>query len=340
MDIELTILIILVLLNGFFASAEVALISIKPGELKRMGELGKRGSALKILSGDTGRFLATVQVGVTFAGFLASAFAADAFSDPITDYLEGIGFNYLSHKNLDIVVVVFITIILSFVSLVFGELVPKQIGLRYPGKIALNAAIPLLLFARFTSPFVWILDKSVAVIIRIIGLSKTSEKVSEEEIMALIDLGAESGAIEKSERGMISNVFALNDMPCSKIMIHRSRVLALDENASPDDVAQKFLESGYAVLPVYKNSIDNITGIIYYKDFFGAYAANKGCYPALKDVVKVPCFVPENAKISVLVENMRSSSGEFVILLDEFGGTAGIVTGHDIIHTLVDEKQD
>ncbi|WP_288561793.1 DUF21 domain-containing protein, partial [uncultured Victivallis sp.] len=211
--LQLLFLGFLILLNAFFASSEVALISLKPATVRRLGtEGGRRGRRLADLVGNSGRFLATVQVGVTFAGFMASAFAADTFSEPVTDWLYGWGFQFFSKKILGGVIMVAITILLSYISLVFGELVPKQLGLRYAEAVALNVAGPIDFIARVTAPFVWFLNASVNFVLRLFGVTPgNSQEVTEEEIRMMVDIGEENGAIESDEKRMIENVFEFNN---------------------------------------------------------------------------------------------------------------------------------
>ena len=201
MILQLLFLLFLIALNAFFASSEVALISLKPATVRRLGsEGGSRGRRLAALVENSGRFLATVQVGVTFAGFMASAFAAESFSDSVTLWLEQHVFTLLSHATLDALVVLAITVLLSYVSLVFGELLPKQLGLRYAEGIALHVAGPIDFLAKITAPFVWVLNASVNFFLKLFGIQPSSEQeVTEEEIRMMVDIGEENGAIESDE---------------------------------------------------------------------------------------------------------------------------------------------
>ena len=225
--LQLLFLGFLILLNAFFASSEVALISLKPATVRRLGtEGGRRGRRLADLVGNSGRFLATVQVGVTFAGFMASAFAADTFSEPVTGWLYGLGFQFLSKKILGGVIMVAITILLSYISLVFGELVPKQLGLRYAEAVALNVAGPIDFIARVTAPFVWFLNASVDFVLRLFGVTPgNSQEVTEEEIRMMVDIGEENGAIESDEKRMIENVFEFNNTTAAEVMTHRTEMV-------------------------------------------------------------------------------------------------------------------
>ena len=197
---QILILVLLIFLNAFFASSEVALISLKQSAVRRLAANGgRRGRRLAQLLSNSGRFLATVQVGVTFAGFMASAFAAESFAGPLTGYLISQGVDCVSDATLEGIIVVVITILLSYVSLVFGELVPKQLGLRYAETVALNVAGPINFLANVTAPFVWILNTSVSIVMKLFGSVKEDEQeVTEEEIRMMEDIGEEKGVIEKT----------------------------------------------------------------------------------------------------------------------------------------------
>ena len=235
--IQIVFLVVLLICNAFFSAAEVALISLKPVTLDELKKHGKRGKALGQLSSDTGRFLATVQVGVTLAGFLASAFASNAFSDPLAKWLNG--FCGLSFESLDQICVVAITIILSYFSLVFGELAPKQIALRYSSFVALNSAIPIHYLARFASPLVWLLNNSVKAVMMPFGPAKETRKITEEEIRSLVNLGEKDGLLAPDERRIIQNVFELDDITCGEIMTRRDAIIAVEVGEPREEIEKR-----------------------------------------------------------------------------------------------------
>ena len=330
---QLFFLIVLVICNAFFSAAEAALISLKPVTLEELSKHGKRGRILSRLSADTGTFLATVQIGVTLAGFLASAFASNAFSDPLAKKLHA-HIPGLSFESLDQICVVVITVALSYFSLVFGELVPKQIALRYSSAIALNTAIPVHVFFRITSPLVWFLNSSVNLVMKPFGSSENNRKVTEEEIRSLVNMGEKDGLIAPEERRIIQNVFELDDITCGEIMTRRGVLSAIEEGDSAEKIEQLLVEKDFSAYPVCRGGIDRIVGILYVADYF-RFKQKNGCSPKPADVMKKPHFVPDGATLQQVLRDMRRDGFEIAVVLDEFGGTAGIVTRDDLLEELV-----
>ena len=318
--------------NAFFSAAEVALISLKPVALEELTKHGKRGKALGQLSSDTGRFLATVQIGVTLAGFLASAFASNAFSDPLARFLDKAG--GLSFESIDEICVVVITIILSYFSLVFGELTPKQIALRFAPAIALNTAIPVLILSRVTAPLVWLLNNSVNLLMKPFGPEKKSQKITEEEIRSLVNMGEKDGLIAPDERRIIQNVFDLDDITCGEIMTRRGVISSIEAGDSPESIERLMIAKGFPAFPVCRGGIDQIIGILYVADYF-RFKLKNGQSPLPVAVMRKPHFVPEGATVLHVLSNMRKGEFEIAVVLDEFGGTAGIVTRDDLLEELV-----
>jgi putative hemolysin len=333
--LHLVFLAVLILCNAFFSAAEVALISLKPVTLEQLSKKGKSGRILGSLSLDTGRFLATVQVGVTFAGFLASAFAADTFSDPVAHWVYyDVGFTGLSEATIDHISVVLITMALSYFSLVFGELVPKQIALRYASFVALHSAIPIHYFAKLASPLVWLLNNSVKAVMLPFGAAGNSEKVTEEEIRSLINMGEKDGLIDADERRIIQNVFELDDILCGDIMTRRGAVFALEAGAPPEEVERHLMEKRFSAYPVYRGTIDRVIGILYAADYF-RLKLKMGQPPLPVAVMRKPHFVPEGATVLQVLHDMQREQFEIAVVLDEFGGTAGVVTRDDLLEELV-----
>lgn len=332
MQSQIIFLIILVVCNAFFSAAEAALISLKPVSLETLSKKGKRGRILAQLSADTGRFLATVQIGVTIAGFLASAFASNAFSDPLARLLDREG--GLSPESIDQICVFVITVVLSFFTLVFGELVPKQIALRYTEAIALNTAIPVHVLSRITSPLVWLLNGSVSLIMKPFGPAEQNQKITEEEIRSLVNMGEKDGLLAPDERRIIQNVFDLDDITCGEIMTRRGVISAIEEEDSSEAIERILVEKRFSAYPVCRGGIDQITGILYAADYF-RFKLKDGRPPLPVDVMKKPHFVSEGATVLHVLRNMRRDGFEFAVVLDEFGGAAGIVTRADLLEELV-----
>lgn len=339
--LQLLFLGFLILLNAFFASSEVALISLKPATVRRLGTEGRRrGRRLADLVGNSGRFLATVQVGVTFAGFMASAFAADTFSEPVTGWLYGLGFQFLSKKILGGVIMVAITILLSYISLVFGELVPKQLGLRYAEAVALNVAGPIDFIARVTAPFVWFLNASVNFVLRLFGVTPgNSQEVTEEEIRMMVDIGEENGAIESDEKRMIENVFEFNNTTAAEVMTHRTEMVALDIEAPPEEVEKVLMSCGFSRVPVYREDIDEIIGFLHFREYLSAKVQGNSA-PDIRKLLKPVYLAPETMRANILFRNMQSKKFGMAIILDEFGGTSGLVTIEDLLEEIVGSLYD
>lgn len=339
--LQLLFLGFLILLNAFFASSEVVLISLKPATVRRLGtEGGRRGRRLADLVGNSGRFLATVQVGVTFAGFMASAFAADTFSEPVTGWLYGLGFQFLSKKILGGVIMVAITILLSYISLVFGELVPKQLGLRYAEAVALNVAGPIDFIARVTAPFVWFLNASVNFVLRLFGVTLgNSQEVTEEEIRMMVDIGEENGAIESDEKRMIENVFEFNNTTAAEVMTHRTEMVALDIEAPPEEVEKVLMSCGFSRVPVYREDIDEIIGFLHFREYLSAKVQGNSA-PDIRKLLKPVYLAPETMRANILFRNMQSKKFGMAIILDEFGGTSGLVTIEDLLEEIVGSLYD
>ncbi len=339
--LQLLFLGFLILLNAFFASSEVALISLAPATLRKLeAEGSRRGRRLKRLLKNSGRFLATVQVGVTFAGFMASAFAAESFSDPIAAFLYEHGFAFLGKSALDGIIVVAITLVLSYVSLVFGELIPKQLGLRYAETVALYAAGPIEMFAKLTAPFVWILNASVNCVLKIFGGAfHDSRQVTEEEIRMMVDLGEENGTIESDEKRMIENVFEFNNITAGEVMTHRTEVVALDIDAPPEEVESVLLHCGFSRVPVYRGEIDQIVGFLHFREYLIARLRGE-TPPGLNELLKPVYLAPASMRANVLFRNLQSKKFGMAVILDEFGGTSGIVTIEDLLEEIVGSLYD
>lgn len=339
--LQLLFLFFLILLNAFFASSEVALISLKPAVIRRLGqEGGARGRRLVRLTENSGRFLATVQVGVTFAGFMASAFAAESFSDPVTDLLCDSGVTFLPRGTLDGIIVVLITLILSYLSLVFGELVPKQLGLRYAEQVALYAAGPIDFTAKVTAPFVRLLNASVNGVLRMFGLSPgASQEVTEEEIRMMVDIGEENGAIESDEKRMIENVFEFNNTTAAEVMTHRTELVALEIDTPPDEVERVLLSCGFSRVPVYRNDIDDIVGMLHFREYLSAKLKGEAA-PDIRKLLKPVYFAPGTMRANILFRNMQSRKFGMAVILDEFGGTSGIVSVEDLLEEIVGSLYD
>ncbi len=299
----------------------------------------KRAIRLSKLIKQPGRFLATIQVGITLAGFLGSAFAADNFSGKLTQWLIDIGVK-IPPSTLDTISVIIITIILSYFTLVLGELVPKRIAMRKAEQLALAMSGLVLTISKIFAPVVWFLTISTNGLLRIIGIDPhaADDEVTEEEIRMMVDAGSERGAIDPEEKTMIQNIFEFDDTFASDIMTHRTEVsvLWLDEN---DEQWEKTInESRHSVYPICSESADDIVGILYAKEYFRL--KDKTRKSVMNNAVRAAYFVSETIRTDVLFRNMKKNRSHFAVIIDEYGGMSGIVTMNDLLEQLVGELED
>ena len=321
----------LIALNAIFASAEIAFVNASESKLEKFSEEGsKRAKKLLKLKSKPAKFLATVQVAITLSGFLGSAFAAENFAEPITEFFAGIGF-----PVPEAAVVVLITFVLSYITLVFGELVPKRTAMRNPEKLALSLTKFIGFLSKLFSPLVWILTVSTNAVLRMIGIdpNETNNDVSEEDIRDMVDSAAKSSQIDDEERDFIQNIFEFDDMTAGDIATHRTDVTFLWLDDSDDEWSEIIHEKCHMFYPVCKDSVDDVVGVLYLKDYFRL--ADRTRENVLEKAVKSPYFVPESVKADVLFRNMKKLGRTFGVVIDEYGGMLGIVTMNDLITQLV-----
>lgn len=346
MSTKILFLIALIAVNAFFAASEMALISLNDNKIKHMAEKGdKKAVRLMHLLGEPSRFLATIQIGITLAGFLASAFAAESFADPLVILL--LRFNLpLSESVLKVATVIGITIILSYFTLVLGELVPKRVAMKKPEKIAFAVVGPLTILSKLTNPFVKFLTASTNFFVRMIGIDPhtNDDDVTEEEIRMLIDVGEEKGAIEAHEKVMINNVFEFNNKTAEEIMTHRMELVAIPSHITFDALMALIENDQYSRIPVYEDTIDHVIGILHIKDLMPLLSEDAKSSFKLESYMRKPLFVPMQKKINEIFIDFQETKTHIAILVDEYGGTAGIVTIQDLIEEifgdLFDEKDD
>ena len=330
---RLIVLVILIAVNAFFAAAEIAFISLNDAKIEKQSKEGnKKAKQIRKMLKEPSRFLATIQIGITLAGFLSSAFAADAFASelaPILDNLIPLGLS--TWTNISIII---ITLILSYFSLVFGELVPKRVAMKNPEKIAFGTIGIVRFIYTFTAPFVKLLTWSTNVVSKIFGVTGSEEEVvTEEEIRMMVDVGEEKGSIEENEKELINNVFEFNDKVASEVMIHRKEIYAIDVKSDIEDILSDLKEYKYSRIPVYEDNIDNIVGMLYIKDLLAYVYLKKEV--KIKKIMREVYFVPENKPINDLFRDLQKNKHQIAVVLDEYGGTAGLITMEDIIEELV-----
>lgn len=335
---QLILIFFLTLLNAFFAASEMAIVSVNKKKIKVKADKGdkKAKMLLKILK-EPSRFLSTIQVGITFAGFFSSASAAVGISDDLGRVLTDRGIPF--GKDIAFIGV---TLLLSYIILVFGELVPKRIALQDAERFSMIAIKPINLFAKLMKPFVSFLSFSTNALVRVFGFNTkgVEEKVTLEEIKSLVHVGQEQGVINPSEREMIDSVITFDDKVAKEIMTDRTEVITIDIDDSYEETLEKMLNLQHSRIPVYKDHIDNIIGILYLKDYL-LHAYKSGFKDIdVKSIMRKPYFVPEYKNVNELFLELQKTRNHFAILIDEYGGFSGIVTMEDLIEEIVGEIED
>ncbi len=337
---KIILLIILVFLNAVFASAEIAVISMNDARLRQLTSEGnKKAVKLSKLTDQPSRFLATIQVAITLAGLLSSAFAADSFAEPVVDALLRAGVS-VPERVLSSVTLVVITLILAYFNLVFGELVPKRIAMKRAEKMALGMSGMLYGVSVVFKPIVWVLTASTNLVLRIFGINpdENDEKITEEEIRMLLSQGSEQGTIKDYENEIIQNVFDFNDTTIEQICTHRRDVDILDSSDTVDEWNRIINETRHSFYPLVRDNNENIIGILDTKDYFRLNKKTKR--NIIATAVDEPVFVPEGMSAYRLFKQMKSSRKYFAVIVDEYGGFEGVITLHDLMEALVGDMHD
>lgn len=333
------VLVILILINGFFAASEIAFISLNDVKVAKQAKEGnkKAKQILKMLENPS-RFLATIQIGITLAGFLSSAFASDAFASRLAPILN----QWIPSISIGVwqsISIIVITIILSFFTLVFGELVPKRLAMKHYEKVAYATIGVIRAIYIVTVPFVKLLTASTNLISKLFGVSEKDEEiVTEEQIKMMVDEGEEKGSIDEEEKNLINNVFEFDDITVSEIMTHRTDIYAIDMNRDVNELIEELDEYKYSRVPVYDETIDEIKGILYLKDLL-KYVKGKRSVK-IKTMMRPAYFVAQSKPINEVFRELQKKNSQIAIVLDEYGGTAGLVTMEDILEELVGDIFD
>lgn len=334
---QIIILILLTLVNAFFAASEMAIVSMDKKKLLTLSEQGdKRAIKVEKLLKEPSKFLSTIQVGITFAGFFTSASAAVGLSHKFGNFLENLSVPFAYRVSF-----VLITVILAFFSLVFGELVPKRIALQNAEKFALFSVGTINFVYKIMSPFVYLLSLSTNVILKIFSIptSGVEAKVTLEEIKSIVEVGQEQGIINPTEREMIDGVISFDDVLAEEVMTARTEVFMIDID-EPDKDFETLMQMRYSRVPVYEGDIDNIIGILYIKDFFlEAYKVGFKNVN-LRSILRPAYFIPERKNINDLFLELKNSRNQMAVLIDEYGGFTGIVTMEDLIEEVMGEIDD
>ena len=342
--LKVVLLFALILVNAFFAMSEMAIVTLNDSKMEKMADEGhKKAKKVLRLTEDSSRFLSTIQVGVTLAGFLTSAVAATSFSSILTAWLTDV-FSITDRSVIGLIAslsLILITIIISYFSLVLGELLPKRIAMHNPESISFRVVGILLFFKAIMRPIVALLSVSTNGMLRIFGINPKDapQAVTEEEIRMLVDVGEEKGVIEESQKEMINNIFEFDDIVAADVMTHRTDVVAIDINDSFTTVLKTVMEEGYSRIPVYDDDLDDIKGVLYVKDllkFVGQDLPKRG----VAKLMRKAYFVPESKKCGELFAEMTEKRIQLAIVSDEYGGFAGIVTIEDLLESIVGNMQD
>lgn len=339
---QLLLQLVLIAVNALFAATEIAVISLNETKVRRMAEGGDRKAAkmLRMVTEPTG-FLSTIQICITLAGFLGSAFAADNFSDKLVNWLiNDCEVSGVSPSALDTISVIIITLVLSYFTLVLGELVPKRIAMKRPESIARAVSGLMIGMTTVLRPVIWLLTVSTNGVLRLCGIDPkdNAEEVSEEEIIMMLDEGEEAGSIESGEKELIKNVFSLNDTTAEDVMVHRSQVAFLKRDDARTTLLNEIAESGYSRFPVYGENIDDIVGILYAKTYLTAQSRGERC--EMKDFLMPPRFVHASTHINRILLDMQREHAHMAVVVDDYGGVIGIITLEDILEELVGEIWD
>ncbi|HIZ12228.1 MAG TPA: hemolysin family protein [Candidatus Eubacterium faecavium] len=327
--------VVLIALNAVFAAAEIAIVSMNDNKMAKMAREGnKKAIRLVKLTSQPSRFLATIQIAITLAGFLGAASAAESFSDVIVDAILSTGIG-ISAGVLNSIVVFLITLIISFLNIVFGELVPKRIAMRNPESYALGISGLIFAISKIFKPVVWLLTASTNLVLRMFKIdpNATDDEGSEEDIRMMVDAASENGTIDKTEKEFIQNVFEFDDLTAGEVAVHRTEVSLLWLEESPEEWDKTIHGSRHKIYPVCDETVDNIVGILNAKDYFRLNTKDRET--VMKKAVHPAYFVPESVKLDVLFQNMKKSKNSFAIVLDEYGGTTGIITINDLVEQLV-----
>ena len=336
---QIILLIVLIGINAFFAASEIAFISLNDAKIDVQAKEGnKKAKKIKKMLENPSKFLATIQIGITLAGFLSSAYASETFASELAPRLNDLipALSISAWNNISIII---ITVILSYFTLIFGELVPKRIAMKYCEKVSFASIGIIKTISVLTSPFVKFLTFSTNIVSKIFGVSDADEEtVTEEEIRMMVDVGKEKGTINQVEGDMINNVFEFNDKTVSEIMVPRKEIFALDMNLSISKVIEELTEDfRYSRVPVYDETIDEIKGIVYIKDIL---LSTKNKNVRIRNLIKDAYYIPETKQVNELFDELRKNRKQIAIVVDEYGGTAGIVTMEDILEEIVGEIYD
>ena len=331
--LELLLIFILVLFNAFFAASQIALMSADKNKLNAFAEQGNENAKLLLkLLQEPSRFLTTMQVGITLAGFLASASAAISISTHFVIIFKKWNVPFAFE-----ITIVIMTLLLSFITLVFGELFPKRVAMQKPEEFALFSIKPIIFMSKITFPFVKLLTLSINALVRLFKMDSENlkKKVSEEEIRSLIEVGEENGVINRIEKNMLDGIFKFDDTVAKEIMTPRINVFAIDIDQNVEELIDKISEERYSRIPVFENDIDNIIGVLYMRDIFRNMRKKTLDSTSIRKLLRPAYFIPETKNIDTLFNELQRTKNHMALLIDEYGGFSGIVTIEDMVEEVM-----
>ena len=335
---QIILLLVLIIINAYFAAAEMAIVSVNKNRIRSLAQEGnKKAQALAGLIDEPNKFLSSIQVVITLAGFLTSAEAAVSFSDDVGALLEDAGIPYGTEIS-----VVLVTLILAFFTLILGELLPKRLAMLHADKISMGVVKPILFISVMFKPFVWLLSITVTLILKLLRqrTDVTSVEYSEDDVVSMLEAGQESGELKEEGKKMITSIFAFDDLLAYEVMTPRTDVFSIDINAPTEDYIDELMELRYSRIPVYEDDSDNIIGILYIKDYL--IKAREAGFDNVdfRSILRKPYFVPETKNIDSLFFELQTTKQHIAILIDEYGGFSGIVTMEDIIEEVMGDIDD
>jgi len=336
--VEIIVIALLIAVNGVFVAAEIALVTVRRSRIRQLSDEGDaRARRVGRMTERPGRLLATIQLGITFIGFLAAAFAGASIAGQLADQLRDIG--PLS-GSADVLALLIITLIVSLVTIVFGELVPKTLALAHAERYALTLARPVEVLGLILSPVVWFLTAVTHFITRLLGVRDvTDEAITSEELRILVERGSEQGTIEAEEEQMIGAVLELGEQRAHEVMVARVDMVSLEVDATLAEIIETIVSEGHSRIPVYEDNIDNVIGMLYAKDLL-PYLVGEDRPPSIRRLLRTPLFVPESMLVDDLLRSLQRRRVHIAVVLDEHGGTAGLVTIEDLLEEIVGEIQD
>ena len=335
---SIILILILVAVNAFFAGTEMAIVSVNKTRISILADGGnEKAKLLQRLLDEPSKFLATIQVAITFAGFFASASAATKLSGGLADILAASNIAYSEEIAL-----VVVTVIISYITLVLGELLPKRIALQNAERISLLTVKPIMFISKLTKPFVMLLSGSTNLLVKLLGCDADNfeDRMSKEEIRSIVEVGQEHGIINESEKEMIESIICFDDKMSKEVMTPRTEVFMLSASDKIKDKIDAILTENFSRIPVYEKEIDNIVGILYMKDLFSAIVKNGIDNVDIKTIMREPYFVPETKIVEDLFKEIQATKNHIAILVDEYGGFSGIVTIEDLIEEVVGDITD